>query len=164
MRNETIFVGWLVGWLVVLRIYVALAVFQSYLDLEAGDNQSLKFKWLGGELNPGPLAPQAKSLTTRPPPLPKPFLLKNHIFDQKSKITIIMCSDNVFTIIVHVVLDFINISRKLKKLHFITSIYPGSSLIYPNENSVNFQSCYFCKFGVLPPSNNPSIVETRKVK
>ena len=32
----------LVGWLVVLRIYVALAVFQPYCNLEAGDNQSLK--------------------------------------------------------------------------------------------------------------------------
>ena len=59
----------LVGWLVVLRIYVALAVIQPYRDLEAGDNQSLKFKWRGGESIPGPLAPQAKSLTTRPPPL-----------------------------------------------------------------------------------------------
>ena len=46
------------GW-VVLRIYVALAVFQPYRDLEAGDNQSLKFKWRGGESNPGSLAPQA---------------------------------------------------------------------------------------------------------
>ena len=55
-----------VGWLVALRIYVALAVSQPYRDLEAGDKQSLKFKWRGGELNPGPLAPQAKSLTTRP--------------------------------------------------------------------------------------------------
>ena len=58
------------GWLVVLRIYVALAVFQPYRDLEAGDSQSLKFKWRGRESNPGPLAPQAKSLTTRPPLLP----------------------------------------------------------------------------------------------
>ena len=58
--------------LVLLRIYVALAVFQPYRDLEARDNQSLKFKWRGGESNPGPLAPQAKSLTTRPPPLPTP--------------------------------------------------------------------------------------------
>ena len=56
--------------MVVLRIYVALAVFQSYRDLEAGDNQSLKFKWRGRESNPGPLAPQAKRLTTRSPPLP----------------------------------------------------------------------------------------------
>ena len=47
-----------------------LVVFQPYLDLEAGDNQSLKFKWLDLESNPGPLAPQAKSLTTRPLPLP----------------------------------------------------------------------------------------------
>ena len=59
------------GWLVVLRIYVASAVFHLYRDLEAGDNQSLKFKWRGGESNPGLLASQAKSLTTRPPPLPK---------------------------------------------------------------------------------------------
>ena len=34
----------LVGWLVVLRINVDLAIFQPYLDLEAGDNQSLKNK------------------------------------------------------------------------------------------------------------------------
>ena len=33
--------------LVVLRVYVALAIFQPFRDLEAGDNQSLKFKWLG---------------------------------------------------------------------------------------------------------------------
>ena len=51
---------WMVGWLVVLRIYVALAVFQPYHDLEAGDNQSLKFKWRGRESNPGPLAPQER--------------------------------------------------------------------------------------------------------
>ena len=62
-------IGWF-GWLVALRIYVALAVFQPYRDLEAGDNQSLKFKFRDRESNPGPLVPQAKSLTTRPPPLP----------------------------------------------------------------------------------------------
>ena len=60
-----------VGWLVVLRIYVTLAVFQPCRDLETGDNQSLKFKWRGGESNPGPLAPQAKSLTTWPNAAPK---------------------------------------------------------------------------------------------
>ena len=32
----------LVGWLVVLRIYVALAIFQPYRDLKAGDKQYLK--------------------------------------------------------------------------------------------------------------------------
>ena len=41
-----------VGWLFFLRIYVTLAVFQPYRDLEAGENQSLKFKWRGGESNP----------------------------------------------------------------------------------------------------------------
>ena len=34
----------LVGWLVVLRINVDLTIFQPYLDLEAGDNQSLKIQ------------------------------------------------------------------------------------------------------------------------
>ena len=33
-----------VGWLVVLRINVDLTIFQLYLDLEAGDNQSLKIQ------------------------------------------------------------------------------------------------------------------------
>ena len=61
--------SWLLSWLVALRIYVALAVFQPYRDLEAGDNQSLKFKWRDLESNPGPLTPQAKSLTTRSPSL-----------------------------------------------------------------------------------------------
>ena len=35
-------IEWFIGWLVVLRIYVALAIFQPYRDLEAGDNQSMK--------------------------------------------------------------------------------------------------------------------------
>ena len=30
------------AWLVILRIYVALAIFQPYRDMEAGENQSLK--------------------------------------------------------------------------------------------------------------------------
>ena len=33
-----------IGWLVVLRINVDLAIFQPYLDFEAGDNQSLKIQ------------------------------------------------------------------------------------------------------------------------
>ena len=32
----------LIGWLVALRIYVALVIFQPYRDLEARENQSLK--------------------------------------------------------------------------------------------------------------------------
>ena len=34
----------MIRWLVVLRINVDLAIFQPYLDLEAGDNQSLKIQ------------------------------------------------------------------------------------------------------------------------
>ena len=34
----------MVGWLFVLRIYVASAVFQPYRDLEAEGNQSLKIQ------------------------------------------------------------------------------------------------------------------------
>ena len=56
-----------VGWLVVLRINVDLAILKPYLDLEAGDNQSLKIQVARPGIEPGPLAPQAKSLTTRPP-------------------------------------------------------------------------------------------------
>ena len=41
LNSTSTYVGWLVGWLVVLRINVDLAIFQSYLDLEAGDNKSL---------------------------------------------------------------------------------------------------------------------------
>ena len=32
------------GWFGFLRIYVDLALFQPYLDLETGDNQSLKIQ------------------------------------------------------------------------------------------------------------------------
>ena len=41
-----------VGWLIVLRIKVDLAIFQPYLDLEAGDNQSLKIQVAGPEIKP----------------------------------------------------------------------------------------------------------------
>ena len=41
-----------VGWLVVLRINVDLAIFQPYLDLEAGDNQSLKIQVVRPEIEP----------------------------------------------------------------------------------------------------------------
>ena len=56
-----------VGW---FFINVDLAIFQPYLDSEAGDDQSLKIQVARRGIKPGPLAPQAKSLTTRPPLLP----------------------------------------------------------------------------------------------
>ena len=44
---------YVVGWfLVVLRINVDLAIFQPYLDLEAGDNQSLKIQVAGPGIEP----------------------------------------------------------------------------------------------------------------
>ena len=46
--------SWLVGWLIVLRIYVASAVFQPYHDLEAGDNQSLKIQELNHSATSAP--------------------------------------------------------------------------------------------------------------
>ena len=48
------------SWLVVLRINVDLAIFQPYLDMEAGDNQSLKIQ----------VARPGIDLSTRPPLLP----------------------------------------------------------------------------------------------
>ena len=61
---------WVVGWL--YWGFTSLsAVFQPYSNLEVGDNQSRKKKWRGRESNPRTLAPQAKSLTTRPSPLPQ---------------------------------------------------------------------------------------------
>ena len=65
-------------WLVVLRINVDLAIFQPYLDLESEDNQSLKIQVARPGIEPGPLAPQAKNLTTRPPLLPWRLEAKRH--------------------------------------------------------------------------------------
>ena len=67
----------LVGWLVVLRMNVDLAI-SSHI--------STWKQWRGRESNPGPLAPQAKSLTTRPPLLPVPCRKKksNHPISSNS--------------------------------------------------------------------------------
>ena len=81
----------LVSWLVVLRIYVDLAVFHQYRDLEAGDNQSLKFKWRDRESNPGPLAPKANSLTPQPLPLPPICLI---ILIQYFYLVLFCCSNS----------------------------------------------------------------------
>ena len=55
---------------VILRIYIASTIFQSYPKMEAGDTLSLKFKKQDRELNSRPPALQAKSFTTLPLPLP----------------------------------------------------------------------------------------------
>ena len=43
---------YMIGWLVVLRIFVAVAIFQPYRYLEAGDNQFLKLYWQHRVSNP----------------------------------------------------------------------------------------------------------------
>ena len=63
------------GGLVVLRINVDLVIFQPYLDLEAGDNQSLKISsGEAGNRTPVLLLRHPKSVTTRPALLPRLFL------------------------------------------------------------------------------------------
>ena len=46
------------------RFYVGLTIFKSYRNLDTRDTKSPKLKERGPISNPGPLAPQAKSLTT----------------------------------------------------------------------------------------------------
>ena len=108
-----------VGWLVVLRIYVALAVFQPYRDLEEGDNQSLKFKWRGGESNPKPLAPQAKSLITRS----SPFLEKN------------VCGSKIFEIIHLIYRDFF-----LQNVHFSVATFTNHFIV--RSPSISYHQIY----------------------
>ena len=52
----------MVGWLVVLRINVDLAIFQPYLDLEAGDNQSLKIQVARPGIEPRSSCPASQEL------------------------------------------------------------------------------------------------------
>ena len=49
-------------WLVVLRINVDLAIFQPYLDLEAGDNQSLKIQVARPGIEPRSSCPASQEL------------------------------------------------------------------------------------------------------
>ena len=59
------------GWLVVLRINVDLAIFQPYLDLEAGDDQSLKIQVARAGIEPRSSCSASQELnhsaTTAPP-------------------------------------------------------------------------------------------------
>ena len=51
-----------VGWLVVLMINVDLEIFQPYLDLEAGDNQSLKIQVARPGIEPRPSCSASQEL------------------------------------------------------------------------------------------------------
>ena len=59
-RPKTPYLGWF-GWLIVLRIYIDLAIFPPYLDLDQEITNLWKFKWRGRESNPGPLAPKPRA-------------------------------------------------------------------------------------------------------
>ena len=70
-----------VVWLVALRINVDLAIFQPYLDLEAGDNQSLKIQVARPGIEPRSSCSASKELnhsaTTAPMPTPRVYLQWN---------------------------------------------------------------------------------------
>ena len=55
------------GWLVVLRINVDLAVFQPYLNLEAGDNSSLKIQVARPGIEPRSSCSASQELPTTTP-------------------------------------------------------------------------------------------------
>ena len=68
----------LVGWLY-WRFRSLQRYFSHIVTWKQEINHLWKFKWQGRESNSDPLAPQAKSLTTRPPLLPVPLeMSKEH--------------------------------------------------------------------------------------
>ena len=68
--NRILFVRILVGWLVVWGLTSIWRSFSHISTWKQEITNLWKFKWRGRKSNPGPLAPKAKSLTTRPPLLP----------------------------------------------------------------------------------------------
>ena len=74
-----------IGWLVVLRINVDLAIFQPYLDLEAGDNQSLKIQVARRGIEPRSSCSTSQELnhsaTAAPNSSPKWILLIIYFYD-----------------------------------------------------------------------------------
>ena len=66
----------LTDWLVVLRINVDLAIFQPYLDLEAGDNQSLKIQVARPGIEPLSSCSASQELNHSATPAPSLDLLK----------------------------------------------------------------------------------------
>ena len=65
-----------VGWLVVLRINVDLGIFQPYLDLEAGDNQSLKIQVARPVIKPRSSYSASQELNHSATTAPKDFIKK----------------------------------------------------------------------------------------
>ena len=110
----TIWSIWRFVWMLAWLVGCIEDLIQPYRDLEAGDYQTLKFKWRGGESNPGPLAPQAKSLTTRPPPLPWMVGIRYHININVTYVTCSVCSVRWF-ILFHLSLTLTSLWFKIVK-------------------------------------------------
>ena len=65
---------------VVLRINVDLAIFQPYLDLEAGDNQSLKIQVARPGIEPGSSCSASQELNHSATAAPQDVLEKNIMY------------------------------------------------------------------------------------
>ena len=74
----------LFGWLVVLRINVDLAIFQPYLDLEAGDNQSLKIQVARPGIEPRSSCSASQELNHSATTAPQNFM---HVLKNSSMFT-----------------------------------------------------------------------------
>ena len=66
------------SWLVVLRINVDLAIFQPYLDLEAGDYQSLKIQVARPGIEPRSSCSASQELNHSATAAPLYFVLSSH--------------------------------------------------------------------------------------
>ena len=69
----------LVGWLVVLRINVDLAIFKTYLDLEAGDNQSLKIQVARSGIEPRSSCSASQEFNHSATTVPENVHVKTHV-------------------------------------------------------------------------------------
>ena len=71
-----------VGWLVVLRINVDLAIFQPYLDLEAGDNQSLKIQVARPGIEPRSSCSASQELNHSATAAPRVYVIQEKLRNQ----------------------------------------------------------------------------------
>ena len=101
----------LVGWLVVLGINVDLAIFQPYLDLEAGDNQSLKIQVARRGIEPRSSCSASQELNHSATAAPKYTLVKvkNDKVDR-----ILLCTCTVLCYKMYI-LEYIHIVQEQEK-------------------------------------------------
>ena len=78
-----------IGWLVVLRINVDLAIFQPYLDLEAGDNQSLKIQVARPGIEPRSSRSASQELNHSATAAPSLFMKYFRILFQQATVSVL---------------------------------------------------------------------------